>query len=76
MKHFLLVYHRPTGTLREQTEFDDGDAALEARFERERRWAGDRDVEVVVLTSDSLATVKKTHGRYFMPARAAGVVPG
>jgi hypothetical protein len=70
VSYFLLVYERPTGTLRELVEYTDSHAAMRARFEREERYEGDRDVEVVVLGASSLEQVKRTHGRYFMSASA------
>ncbi len=66
MHHFVLVYKRSTGTLEELRDFGaDQSAALEARFEREKREAGDPDVEVVLLGAPSLDALKRTHARYF-----------
>ena len=71
MKHFLIVYDRPTGELREFTEFGDGEAdlALEARFERERAERTHPEIEVVVITSPSRAALERTHARYFKTFR-------
>ena len=48
---------RPYGT--------DYDAALEAYEQAEEDARGCSDVEVVLLSSDSLETIKRTHSSYF-----------
>lgn len=65
MKHFLLVFDRTEGRLYRLAEFATSSAALEARFEAERLHRGRPEVEVVVLTADSKADLKRTHARYF-----------
>jgi hypothetical protein len=64
VKHFLLVYDRKRGLLDEQV-FDDANDALTQRFALEREYAGQDDVEVVVLSATSRQHIKATHGRYF-----------
>jgi hypothetical protein len=67
MSHFLLVYDRSTGELRELTEFSD-DQADRARRERLKRELAERthpEVEVVVVTSPSRKALERTHARYF-----------
>jgi hypothetical protein len=62
--HFLLVYD-----LRERRlavkEFDDPVEATEAYGLAEAQHLGDSDTEIVLIGSDSIDTVKKTHGHYF-----------
>jgi hypothetical protein len=63
----LIAYHRkgawPTQFLQ---EFDDSDTTAVAAW-----WAAtghhdnDPDVEVVLLSADSRATMERTHGKYF-----------
>jgi len=67
MSHFLVVYDRSTGELRELTEFseDETDRASRARLERELAERTHPEVEVVVLTSPSRAALERTHARYF-----------
>lgn len=70
MKHYLLVYDPAPGELIAEVEFDDSVTALRERFrvEREHAWEGrplGRDVEVVVIGTDSRETLRWTHGRYF-----------
>ena len=65
MSLFLLEYDRPAGKLLRLREFseDQRDLAYAERQHLER--TKPPHIEVVVLESDSLATIKKTHGRYF-----------
>ena len=65
MKYFVLVYNSKTGELR-MSEFADRDAALALRIEREDRYRGEPDVEVVVIAAHSLDEIKQSHSRYFM----------
>ncbi len=72
IKHFLLVFDHDAGELEELVEFGgDSDAAVAAYAEKERELR-DRDlVEIVLIGSDSLDTVKLTHANYF-DGRVAG----
>ena len=63
--HFLLVYNGPARTLERNQRFEDVDAALTAYALAEDEFRGRTDVEVVLLGSDSIATLKRTHGHYF-----------
>ncbi|WP_142027339.1 hypothetical protein [Blastococcus colisei] len=66
-RSFLLLYNRRSGALAVQ-EFSGPDSrarALRERF-REERARTDKDLEVVVVTAETLDEVKNTHGRYFM----------
>jgi hypothetical protein len=67
MKYFLLVYDRRTQRLLEQREYSEQDAERAAtdRLDREIKFSSEPEVEVVVLGSDSIETVKRTHARYF-----------
>lgn len=63
--HFLLVFDHAAGELIENQEFSDGDAAVAAYASKEREYEDRRLIEVVLLGSDSLDTVKLTHANYF-----------
>ena len=63
--HFLLVYNGPGRTLERCERFDDIDAGLEAYARAEDEFRGRQDIEVVLLGSDSIETLKRTHGHYF-----------
>ncbi len=69
MTHFLMVYDKPRGELLAVEEFDDSREALSARFKRERQHGSQGDVEVVVLSADSIDDLRRTHGRYFKQAQ-------
>lgn len=63
--HFLLVYNGPLRTLERTQRFEDVEAALVAYAQAEDEFRGRTDVEVVLLGSDSIETLKRTHGHYF-----------
>jgi hypothetical protein len=67
MKQFVIVFDRPRGEILEMVEFPatERDIALKELFEREERFRDRHNVEVVMLGSDSVETLKRTHGRYF-----------
>lgn len=67
MVHVVLVYQREEGRLLLQESYDDGETAMRRRFVLERlpEYA---DMEVVVLSADSVETLHETHGRYFYTA--------
>ncbi len=64
MAHFLIIFDRSEGRLLSETAFADGREALAERFKAERMHRGS-DVEVVVLTAESKAALRRTHARYF-----------
>lgn len=66
LKHFLLVFDHEQGRLLEEIKFgEDSDAAVSAYAEKELAYR-DRDlIEIVLIGSDSLETVKLTHANYF-----------
>ncbi|WP_136518405.1 hypothetical protein [Cellulomonas telluris] len=65
MTAFVIAYNRRTGE--RKVEEYAGPGGYREAFERRLRIEGsaDPDVEVVSLVSDSLATIKRTHSRYF-----------
>lgn len=69
MENFLVIYNRRTGES-DVREFPAGRGreAVRERFEQERIYRSDPDVEVVVLSSSSRAELLKTHSRYFRSA--------
>jgi type II secretory pathway predicted ATPase ExeA len=61
---YLVVYHH--GSARSEVEELGGDVAEALRIYEEReREVSDDDVEIVLLGSESLATLKQTHSSYF-----------
>jgi hypothetical protein len=65
IKHFLVVYDSATGQADVRDLGTDYDAAQDAYSEAEREHAADDRFDVVLLSADSLATVKETHSSYF-----------
>lgn len=63
--HFLLIYDLRARRLIDVRTFDDADEAMVAYGQAERDHLDDRDTEIVLVGSDSLETVKLTHGSYF-----------
>lgn len=66
LKHFLLVFDHEQGHLLEEREFgSDINAAVKAYDEAERQNAPESGIEIVLIGSDSLDTVRLTHANYF-----------
>ena len=65
MNRYLLVYDRPAGRIIASAEYRSSAEALRARFDAERTYRHNPDVEVVVLGAESWEALRTTHGRYF-----------
>jgi hypothetical protein len=65
IKHFLVVYDIATGQAEVRTFGMDYDAAQTAYAELEQETRDDPNLDVVLLSADSLATIKRTHSSYF-----------
>jgi hypothetical protein len=67
MKHFVVVYERPTTSLLRFRQFEQGDwaSADRLRNDLELQYRLRPEVEIVLLWSDSIETLKATHSRYF-----------
>lgn len=66
LNHYLLIFDHAVGALAEEvTEFTDVDEAIAAYEQAEGRFDRADRVEVVLIGSDSLDTVRATHGNYF-----------
>ncbi|MFN2569464.1 MAG: hypothetical protein ABR564_07675 [Candidatus Dormibacteria bacterium] len=75
IRHFLLVFDRKRAELAELQEFgEDGGTAL-AAYEAKEKELGNAGavshMEIVLIGSDSLETVKLTHANYFDGTAAA-----
>lgn len=62
--HFLLIHDSRSHRL-DIIEFDDAAAAVAAYGDVELEYLDDRHLEIVLVGSDSLDTVRQTHGHYF-----------
>ena len=65
VKHFLVVYNIPAQKADVVPFGSDYGAALAAYDQAEEAHRDDSDYEVVLLGSDSLETVERTHSSYF-----------
>ena len=65
MRHFPLIYDMQTSRFKDQREFDDSSEATAAYEAAERSHLLDGHVQIVLVASDSLETVKVTHGNFF-----------
>lgn len=64
--HFLLVYSHDEGKLVQQDEFLDEAQAAAAYTAAERGHRGSlENYEIVLVGSDSIDTIMRTHGHYF-----------
>ena len=66
IEHFLIVFDHAAGKLEDVIPFGtDGDAAVAAYSAKEKELQGRDMMEIVLVGSDSLDTVKLTHANYF-----------
>lgn len=65
MRHYLLIYDRSAGKVVRHKEYSQVDDALEARFNAEREYMGQPEIEAVVLGGESWESLSSTHARYF-----------
>jgi hypothetical protein len=75
IKHFLVTRD---ATRRETTVLElgtDYDAAQHAYQEAEQKARGRQDLDVVLLSADSLETIKLTHSSYFEPKSLDQLLP-
>jgi len=63
--YFLIIFDHKTEHLAQILEFEDMNEALAAYGRREEEFSDESSTEVVLLGSDSLESVKKTHSLYF-----------
>jgi hypothetical protein len=75
IKHFLVTRH-VAGHRTTVVEFGtDYDAAQHAYQEAEQQARGRQDLDVVLLSADSLETIKLTHSSYFEPKSLDELLP-
>lgn len=66
IQHFLLVFDHEQGHLVEERHFEfDGASALAAYAQKELEHRDNRMIEIVLIGSDSIETVKLTHANYY-----------
>ncbi len=65
IKHFLVSYDLATDKTEVESFGTDYDAAQAAYAEAERANSDDEKLDIVLLSADSLETIKQTHSSYF-----------
>jgi hypothetical protein len=65
IQHFLVIYDISEGHARVERFGTDYEAAVKAYDDAEREHRDDDDIEVVLLGSDSIETLGRTHSSYF-----------
>lgn len=65
IKHFLVTYDPATGEADVQAFDTDYDAAQAAYAEAEQANGLDTKLDIVLISADSLETIKQTHSSYF-----------
>jgi hypothetical protein len=65
LTHFLVVFDRATSQLISLRAFENEGGALTEFSLAERSNVGNEEIEVVLLSADSMETLKHTHGHYF-----------
>jgi hypothetical protein len=68
--HLLLVYDRRALKISHQHVFDDYQRAFDEYLALEEQHRADDSLEIVLLSSDSLESIKRTHGNYFRDSSA------
>ena len=63
--HLLLIYDQRALRITHQQVFDDYQLAFDAYLASEQQHRADTTMEIVLLSSDSLESIKITHGNYF-----------
>jgi hypothetical protein len=65
IKHFLVIYDIPNGLAHVDSFGTNYSGALVAYAEAEAEHRDDANIEVVLLGSDSIETLERTHSSYF-----------
>ncbi len=75
IKHFLVTRNVASGRTTVKAFGSDYEAAQVAYGAAEREAAGRRDLDVVLLSADSLETIKRTHSSYFKSNLMSELLP-
>lgn len=68
--YFLLTYDRSEMRLADMERFHDGDKAVKLYGERERQYADQPHMEVVLLGAECEEAIRATHPTYFRDFKA------
>jgi hypothetical protein len=75
IKHFLVTRNAASGRTTVKEFGTDYEAAQAAYSAAEREAAVRQDLDVVLLSADSLETIKRTHSSYFKPNLVSELLP-
>ena len=67
---FLITYDRKKLRMVDMERFDDGEKAVDLYGERERQYADQPHMEVVLLGADTEEAIRVTHPLYFRDFKA------
>jgi adenosine deaminase len=65
IKHFLISFDPTTGDTKVQSFDTDYDAAQSAYSKAEQESGMESNLDIVLISADSLETIKQTHSSYF-----------
>ncbi len=65
MIHYLLIFDHQSDCLLAEKPFTDADEAVLAYAAAEKEYQGQELMEIVLVASDSIETIKLTHANYF-----------
>lgn len=66
VQHFLLVFDHKLARLVHEKDFGtNSDAAVRAYSEMERKYRDEPNMDILLVGSDSIETVRLTHANYF-----------
>jgi hypothetical protein len=75
IKHFLVIYDIDASKAEVREFGTDYDEALRAYDQGEQDARGRSNLEVVLLSAESLDTIKRTHSSYFESGRFDELLP-
>ena len=75
IKHFLVIYDIDASKAEVQEFGTDYDEALRAYDQSEQDARAHTNIEVVLLSAESLDTIKRTHSSYFESGRLDELLP-
>jgi hypothetical protein len=70
LQHFLLIFDHSQDKLVSADSFKSAAEALQAYSKAEREHAEAKNLEIVLIGSDSIETVQRTHANYFEGKKA------
>ncbi len=75
IKHFLVIYDIDASQAEVKEFGTDYDKALNAYDQFEQDARNHQNIEVVLLSAESLQTIKRTHSSYFESGRLDELLP-